>query len=170
MNINLIHGTLILACLVLLSAFLNFYNLLNLIWEKRQNEFAYRKTLGAERKDIVLQIMTEYSVSFIFAASLAVVLYIGAQKLFSQWTELNLQNYEIFHHFGATVLMSILLVIFWLIGFISAYKIANNNEVQEDKRIRKKSRVYSICSDIHQCFVCVVCNDDLSSDRLYPSL
>jgi len=142
MNINLIHGTLILACLVLLSAFLNFYNLLNLIWEKRQNEFAYRKTLGAERKDIVLQIMTEYSVSFIFAASLAVVLYIGAQKLFSQWTELNLQNYEIFHHFGATVLMSILLVIFWLIGFISAYKIANNNEVQEDKRIRKKSRVF----------------------------
>jgi len=140
MNINLIYAAFALACLVLLSAFLNFYNLLSLIWEKRQNEFAYRKTLGAEKKDIVLQIMTEYSVSLIFAASLAVVLYAGVQKLFTEWTELNLLNYELFHRVGTTVLMSILLLILWLIGYIPALKIANYKDVQEDRRNKNKSR------------------------------
>jgi hypothetical protein len=103
MNINIIHTNLLVAVLFLLTAYPNFININSLIRQKRNNEFLFRKNLGATRYYIIKQLFTKYSILYIMS-SLAFLLFFSLSKyIFNQWINLNLNNYHIFNHYRQPV-------------------------------------------------------------------
>ena len=81
-----VYGAIILAILVLLISSVNFINLTVASISTRLKEVGIRKTIGAYKKDIVVQFIVETAVFFIVSFLLAVVIYLTAGKSLAQYT------------------------------------------------------------------------------------
>ena len=138
MNINIVHASLLVAILLLITAFLNFINLNSLIWQKRSNEFLFRKTLGASRYDIIKQLFTEYSLLYIISLAVFLVLFYFSNEIFNQWINLNLGNYQLFNNMITIQIFIYIFIFGWLISFISIIKFAKFNEISEETRAKSK--------------------------------
>ncbi len=141
-NLSFIYALGLLAFFLLISAYLNFYNLLNLSWKKRISEFVNRKILGASKKDIIQQIMTEYSVSYIITIMLSVILYFSIKAFFYQYSEVNCFAYELFTNVKISLLMMMIVIILWFFGFIPASQMANIEVNNEIEKVKKKNSYF----------------------------
>ena len=84
--IDYVHVFSLIGILVLIIACINFMNLSTARSGKRAREVGVRKALGSQRKDLVLQFLTESVVITAFAAGLAVLLVQLALPAFNSLT------------------------------------------------------------------------------------
>ena len=138
MNINIIHSILLVAILLLITAYLNFINLNSLIRQKRSNEFLFRKTLGATRYDIIKQLFTEYSVLYLTGSLVFLLLYSISKDIFNQWIKLNLDNYHIFNNINSLQVFFFIFVLGWILLLLPIIKFAKFNEISEEVRTKSK--------------------------------
>lgn len=90
-NINYIYGLTVLGIIVLLLACVNFMNLSTAQAQERSVEIGLRKTVGANKKEIITQFMAEsLSISFI-AVCFAVLIVIISLPLFNRLVESNIK-------------------------------------------------------------------------------
>ncbi len=143
-SVLFIYALSALALLLLISALLNFYNLMNLSWKKRLSEFTNRKILGASKKGIVLQLMTEYSFLFCCSIVTMILVYLGFKNVFYQWTEVNLSAYELFSNLKIFILMLIIIAFSWVLGFIPASQMANIKVYNENEKLNKRNRSFKL--------------------------
>ena len=90
-NKTYVYGAIIMAFLILLISSVNFINLTIANISTRLKEVGIRKTIGAFKKDIIKQFLYETLVFFILSFILAVIIYLGAGNLLSQYLGFNIQ-------------------------------------------------------------------------------
>lgn len=133
-----IYAVMAIGILILLAALLNFVNLIILSWQKRINEFIFRKAVGADKSDIMMQLFTEYCLYFGVSILIAWGLYHLAADVFAGLLGLNLQNVEMMN--GLNLPSAILMV--WLLGIVTGlFASASFSRVEminEEQRFRKK--------------------------------
>ncbi len=155
MNFKSIIMVLIVAILILITSFLNFLNLLVLSWKNRQDEFIFRKTLGATKLDLLKQIFTEFSLIYLFSIILALIAYFFLFDIFKAWTSLKLDNYYLLKDNFTMMLTGILVIVGLLIALIPSNKIARFNSIQEYNRKKQKKMSLAIIL-FTQIFICTV--------------
>lgn len=143
-SIIFIYALSALALLLLISAYLNFYNLLNLSWKKRLSEFVNRKVLGASKKDIIQQIMTEYTIVFCCSIVTMMIVYFAIKAVFYQWIETNLTDYELFSNIKITATVLFITAISWICGFIPALQMANIKVNNENEKLNKRNSSFKL--------------------------
>ncbi|MCH7402935.1 FtsX-like permease family protein [Belliella kenyensis] len=84
-SLDLLRGLVFIGVIIMLLACLNFVNLETALAIKRAKEVGIRKTLGSDRKQLMLQFLSETFLLVIGAACLAVFLADGFYQLFSSY-------------------------------------------------------------------------------------
>ena len=122
--------------LILLAALLNFLNLVLLSWQKRYDEFAFRRAVGADRGDIFRQLVTEYGIYFILAVLMAIGLYALSADVFAGLVGLGLQPYTLDKGMLPLILAVLILMIGSITGIGSAYRFAGISISNPEQRFR----------------------------------
>lgn len=109
MKITNVYAILALGILFLLVSLLNFLNLVILSWQKREKEFAIRKSVGALKKDIFKLLFTEYTIYFIISLLIALIFYILFLNLFGTLAGIELKT--VFQSYGLMLTAALIIVL-----------------------------------------------------------
>ncbi len=134
---------LVLACffvslLLLIAVYLNSINLNTLIWQKRLNEFIFRKTLGASGFDLFKQLLTEFSIVNVISFGLFFILYYYLRDLFGLWINHDLREYYLFKNSDVSLIFFSILILGFVISLIPIIKFSNYKNIREQDRVRNK--------------------------------
>ena len=96
MSILNIYAILALAVMILVAALLNFLMIIGLSWQKRSDEFYFRRALGAGRAELFVQMAWEYGVYFIISVLLSIALYAATLSIFKDLVQVDTLSYALF--------------------------------------------------------------------------
>ena len=113
------------ALFILLIAGFNFINISSAQAFKRMKEVGIRKTVGAERSQVIIQFLLETLILTLLAAGLAVLLLIFFLPMYNSMTGLALTLSQLFNPVNIAVGMAIVLLISFLAGIYPALFMAS---------------------------------------------
>jgi hypothetical protein len=104
-----VAGLVIIACLILALAAINYVNLATIRVIRRQRELAMRKVLGASRGQIVSQFVAESLLVALLATAVGLLLAYGALPVFARLMSRDLRNLFSIGNVGAAVSVGLIL-------------------------------------------------------------
>ncbi len=138
-NPSKIYSVFIVGILLLFAALLSFLNLHILHWKKRIEEFSFRKAIGAEPKDLLMQLLYEYSFLFILSEMVALIIYFFAYPIFAQLCGHDIILYNIFSPLKLSLFLGIPLLLAILLAIPQIYKIASSPYLDSENRRNSKN-------------------------------
>jgi putative ABC transport system permease protein len=126
-NLNTINALVALAIALVLIASLNFLNLLTARSQKRFKEIALRKVVGADRKSIVMQFISEATLIALISSAISFFLYFLVIRKFSQLINRDLSGYQSEVFFVALACLILAVVIGFLAAIYPAFSLSGKN-------------------------------------------
>ncbi len=139
LNIMNIHTVLFIGIILLLAALLSFLNLHLLNWKRRTEEFSFRKAIGAEPKDLLIQLVAEYAFLFIFAELVALVLYQLSYAIFASVCGHDVYLYNILTPLKLFAFMLVPLIIALILILPQIFKTSFSPYLNAERRAKSKS-------------------------------
>ncbi|MEO9484175.1 MAG: ABC transporter permease [Ekhidna sp.] len=120
----------LIALFILLIACINYINLSTARSSVRSKEVGIRKSLGSQKKNIILQFLTESMLITLISVIFACILAILSVNLFNQLTQRVFVSSDLFTFESMAVLAVLLLIVGPLAGGYPAYIMARFNPIQ----------------------------------------
>ena len=108
-NIKYVRSFVIIAILILIMASFNYTNLLSVNVKAREKEFAVRKMLGADRKNIISQFLLE-TISYLIISLISAIVLVDL--LMNQFNQLTGKHFEFASLFQWEIVLSIIGLLF----------------------------------------------------------
>ncbi len=108
-NIKYVRSFAVIALLILLMAGFNYTNLLTVSVKIREKEFAVRKLLGAERKNLIWQFLLE-TISYLIIASIIAIVFV--ELVMNQFNQLTGKHFTFESIFQWQIVVAILSLLF----------------------------------------------------------
>ena len=110
----LVYALIVLACIIIIIAWVNYINLSTAMAEEKTKSIGIRKVVGASRTGLMAQVLTESAVFNILAVAIALMLvhflFLSFQMLLEfRWIILRLYNLRIFIGLVAFIIFSTLI-------------------------------------------------------------
>ena len=96
MSILIVYAVLALGLIILIAALFNFLMIISLSWQKRNDEFYFRRALGAGRFELFVQMAWEYAVYFFISVLLSIGLYAATLGIFNDLVQIDTLSYALF--------------------------------------------------------------------------
>lgn len=96
MSILNVYAVVALAVIILVAALFNFLMIIGLSWQKRNDEFYFRRALGAGRAELFVQMAWEYAVYYLISVLLGIAIYAATLSIFKDLVHIDTLSYALF--------------------------------------------------------------------------
>ncbi|MEO9871422.1 ABC transporter permease [Ekhidna sp.] len=120
----------LIAVFILIIACINYINLSTARSALRSKEVGIRKSLGSQKKNIILQFLTESMLITFLSLIFACILAVSSINLFNELTQRSFVNADLFTPSNLLVLAALLIVVGPLAGGYPAYVMSRFNPIQ----------------------------------------